>query len=91
MQLELPGHSNESVGEAAHNGGLMTPEEQEENWIYGVALKSDLKADPIMTFVRLDQANRYLESLGEASADYHVVVRGDQQYYGTPGIHTQTH
>lgn len=69
----------------------MTKEELEDNWIYGVALKADVNADPIMTFVRLDQANRYLESLGAASADYHVVVRGDQQYYGTPGIHTQLH
>ena len=62
--------------------------ENDDHWIYGVALK-DGSAEPVMTFMRMDQATEYLKTLD--NDEYHIVVRGDQQFYGTPGIHQFMH
>lgn len=65
----------------------MNQEELDDHWIYGVTLKEG-NQEPVMTFLRYDQAQLYLATLSD---DYHIIVRGDQQFYGTPGIHQFMH
>lgn len=64
---------------------------EEDSWVYGVAEKDNPTAEPIMVFMRYDQAKAFLECLGVGEVEYHVVIRGDQQFYGTPGIHQFMH
>lgn len=61
-------------------------------WTYSIGLEGSPEK-PLAMFMRFSEAAKALEDLQQHYPDMKltVYVRGDQAYYGAPGVHYQTH